>query len=134
MISVICSRGALSAARSSPYTASMYCIAISPPWSGARLPDAYHDDVRARRISTARLASLGDRSFCREARQPIGDVEPCSLEADEDVTLWPKSGIVVECPCRDADHAPVHRRDRPTAYLAECPSIPWRFYAYWCLV
>ena len=45
-----------------------------------------------------------------------------------------KSGIIVECPGRDADHAPVYRRQRSTADLAECSSIPWRFDAYWCLV
>jgi hypothetical protein len=63
---------------------------------------------RPKRLDTAKR--LSDRLLCCEARQPIGDVEPRSLEVHEDVTLWPKSGIIVECPGRDADHAPVYRR------------------------
>src|SRR6516164_1187322 len=88
--------------------------------------------VGAKRVDTAKR--LSDRLLCRKARQSIGDLEPGSLEVHEDVTLWPKFGITVECPRKDADHIPVHRRQRSTAYLAECPSIPWRFHAYWCLV
>src|SRR6516162_9626839 len=88
--------------------------------------------VGAKRVDTAKR--LSDRLLCRKARQSIGDVEPGSLEVHEDVTLRPESGIIVECPGRDADHAPVYRRQRSTAYPAECPSIPWRFHAYWCLV
>ena len=59
----------------------------------------------AKRVDAAER--LSDRLLYREARQPIGDVEPRSLEVDEDVTLRPNSGIVVECSCRDADHASV---------------------------
>src|SRR6516162_6273723 len=88
--------------------------------------------VGAKRVDTAKR--LSDPLLNRKARQSIGDVEPGSLEVHEDVTLRPKSGIIVECPGGDADHAPVYRRQRSTAYLAECSSIPWRFDGHRCLV
>src|SRR5690242_13621894 len=58
----------LSAARSSPYIASMYCIATIPPSSGGRLSDAYPHDVRDRSISTAQTPYLrrsADEGECR---------------------------------------------------------------------
>src|SRR5271166_4126182 len=72
MISVISSRGVLSAARSSLYTASMYCIAIAPPSLGARPSDAYPDDIRGRPISTVRATCLSLSGLARSLGPPSG--------------------------------------------------------------
>src|SRR5215472_4573718 len=84
--------------------------------------------------STSGASTLPDRLLCPEARQPIGDVEPRSLEVHEDMTLRTKSRIVVKCSGRDTDHVALHRRYRSTAYFAECSSIPGRSHAHQRLV
>ena len=69
--------------------------------------------------------------FCGESRQRIDDFEPRSLEIGKDVTLRAKSGIIVERPGGYIDHVTVHRRQRSTAYRAECPSISWPGLPHW---
>src|SRR6516165_9668528 len=69
--------------------------------------------------------------FCGESRQRIDDFEPRSLEIDKDVTLRAKSGIIVERPGGYINHVTVHRRQRSTAYRAECPSISWPGLPHW---
>ena len=107
----------LRASRSCPL--SDYQLAVKSP---AKMI-VFHSTAPARAIIKSRLRSMCAGADASGSERPLW-VEPARS----------KSGIIVECPGRDADHAPVYRRQRSTADLAECSSIPWRFDAYWCLV
>ena len=62
--------------------------------------------------------------FGAELVQSIGDLEPRSLEVDEDVTLRSDSRIVFEGPSRDANDLPIDYGHRSATYRAECPRYP----------
>jgi hypothetical protein len=64
----------------------------------------------------------------------VHDLKPGGLKVDEDMTPRPNSRIIVEGPGGNTDDIPVHRWYWRATQRAECPSVPWWRFDYWCLI
>ena len=66
----------------------------------------------------------------RELWSRVGNLEPGSLAADEDVLCRSKAGIAVERACRQADPIAHHAGHHAPAHQAEIATIPRRLVSH----
>src|SRR5438132_11347359 len=99
------------------------------------LPAIFCDFPRSAEAAQEPARSPQSRRVCdellpRKAWQGVDDVEPRSLEIDEDVTLRLQPRVILKRSAPYLDHIAAHRGHRSAAHCAERPSITGRLLAY----